>query len=243
MNNPVVQINHIDTISWNNADQCRYKLNNTADIWSIKINSHVPFIDDLWPLLNTEEHSRANRYYHEKDKHRFIISRGYLKILLGKYLDQAPEKVMFEIGENKKPFIKNNTSGLYYNVSHSGNCILIAIALSEIGVDVEHVDTGFPYIDVLPLTFSSPEINYVQRSDSPVNFFYRLWTRKEALLKATAKGIDDNLPLIPCLDGFHQIESNVIGSGKNWSVSSFKIDEHHTASVASQSNPCLFWSN
>jgi len=59
------------------------------------------------------------------------------------------------------------------------------------------------------------------------------WTRKEALTKATAKGLDDNLKDIPCLDGPHSVSTAIVPEVEtSWRVNSFEVDEDHVGSVA-----------
>jgi 4'-phosphopantetheinyl transferase len=233
MSNPVVQINHLDDITWQNKDQCNFTINNSADVWRIRISAHVPLISKLWLLLNADEQERANRYYREQDKQRFIVSRAGLRVLLGKYTNQPPQEMEFEIGDNKKPRIKNSgLINLHYNISHSGNYVLVAVADSEVGIDVEKPDPNLHYREIMDISFSPDEINYVETLPPQLESFYTLWTRKEALLKATAKGIDDGLKFIPAVNGTHTINSDTIGSEKSWIVSSFKVDPDHIGCLA-----------
>ena len=113
-----------------------------------------------------------------------------LRKLLAGYSNLAPDEIKFAEGLNKKPFAENaNLSDLHFNISHSADIILIAISNSEIGVDVEKVDNSFSYEEILPHNFSDEEIDFIKNPED----FYLLWTRKESLLKATAKGLDDDL--------------------------------------------------
>lgn len=240
MENPTVHIQQLENIEWLDGSGCGYTLSNSNDVWRICISSTIPHINDFWALLSADEQERAQRYYREKDKQRFIVSRGALRILLGKYLDIAPGQIIFEIGENKKPHVKGGT-GLHYNVSHSGDRVLIAVSYAEVGIDVEKPDFNLHYNDIMQISYSEAEIKYVDQSANPVQSFYTLWTRKEAILKATAKGIDDGLKFIPGIEGSHTVAADVIGSTKSWIVSSFKIDHQHIASIASAYPKNSFW--
>jgi 4'-phosphopantetheinyl transferase len=240
MSNPIVHINHIENINWLDGMECGYAVDNSSDIWRISINSNIQYIGVLGDLLNADEHERAKRYYREKDKQRFIISRAALRILLGRYLNTDAKLIAFEIGENNKPHVKGGFS-LHYNVSHSGDQILIAVSDLEVGVDVEQPDLEIHYQDIINISYSKPESDLVNGSAEPLQAFYLLWTRKEALLKATAKGIDDGLKFIPSIDGTHLTMYNTIGSDKNWRVQSFKVDGNHTGAIASQSSKNSFW--
>jgi 4'-phosphopantetheinyl transferase len=180
--------------------------------------------------LKSDELDRANRYYHKRDLRRFITSRGALRIILGKYLKKNPADIEFATTVTKKPFLKEPLNNLYFNISHSENYILIAIADSEIGIDVEKVDSLFDWPDILHTRFSKDEILWVKQSKSPKDSFYLLWTRKEALAKATGKGLQDNLLIFPSLDGTHQL--NQFEFANSWEIRSFEIDQHTKGGIA-----------
>jgi len=190
-------------------------------------------VDSFKSILTGDEIGRANRFYLQKDRNRFITSRAALRTILGKYLNLAPEAVEFESGLNKKPFIKNgNQNNLQYNLSHSGDAILLAVADSPIGADVEFINNDFGYSEVLTDNFSSAEVNYITETDS-IHRFFKLWTRKEAVTKATAQGLDCDLRLLPGLEGTTVVAGGIIASNEDWVINSFNLNMQYIASVAS----------
>ena len=194
-------------------------------------------VDSFKSILTGDEIGRANRFYLQKDRNRFITSRAALRTILGKYLNLAPEAVEFESGLNKKPFIKNgNQNNLQYNLSHSGDAILLAVADSPIGADVEFINNDFGYSEVLTDNFSSAEVNYITETDS-IHRFFKLWTRKEAVTKATAQGLDCDLRLLPGLEGTSVVAGGIIASNEDWVINSFNLNMQYIASVAS--NPLI----
>jgi 4'-phosphopantetheinyl transferase len=239
MANALVSIKALQNMRWCKHTDCGFEVSHACDIWRISITAKLPEMNQLTLLLTKDELERANRYYREYDRQRFIISRGYLRILLGRYLYKAPQGLIFEIGENKKPFLSG--SELQYNISHSGDCILIGISDLAIGVDVEKPDPKMHFDEIMELSLSQPEISFVKCSFSKIEAFYELWTRKEAVLKATAKGIDDDLRYIPGLAGEHYILPAIIGSEKTWFVHSFNVNHDHIGSVACLNEKCNFW--
>lgn len=241
MPSATIHCSTIEHLNWQTAELCNFVIHDGVDVWRIAISEKLDRLDEMRALLLPDEHARAEHYSQEKDRNRFIISRGYLRILLGKYLNLAPQSIRFDIGNNKKPNVKNTGNiNLRYNVSHSGNYILIAVADTEVGVDVEHM-APHHYDEIMEIALNQAEMNYVKSSTNPIASFYTLWTRKEALLKATAKGIDDNLKNIPSLNGEHIIDVNIIGSLNSFFVKSFKIDENYTACISSIVKKITFW--
>ena len=114
-------------------------------------------------------------------------------MLLGEYLGTAPEALRFGYAANGKPYLKNPTSGVSFNVAHCDSLALIAIAekQEEIGVDVEKV-RWMPDFDALVSRFFSrreAEVFVTLEAETKPAAFFNLWTRKEALLKATGEGI------------------------------------------------------
>jgi 4'-phosphopantetheinyl transferase len=236
-----VHIKFQDDINWQKGGDCDYTLKEgQVDVWRIRISSNLVYIDDFFKVLLPDEIIRANRYVQKKDKLRFVVSRGALRCLLSKYTNQPATAIKFVISANKKPYI--HQQNLKYNVSHSGDWVLIAISNTEVGIDTEEIDLSFSYKEILADNFSKDEINYIAHQDS-VNSFFLLWTRKEALTKATAIGLDDNLKLIPSLNGDHELAGDVLASNDNWKLNSFKPDENNMASLATEitAGHVMYW--
>src|ERR1035438_1512738 len=230
---PSIYCNCIEDILWHKVYGDVFGLTSAADIWRTQISDNLPLINRFDHILSEGEKARASRYHQEKDKQRFIISRIVLRFLLAKYSNNDPEKIEFATGSNKKPFVQNASAvDLYYNISHSGDVILIAVSDSDIGIDVERIDVDFSYSEILRQNFNTEEIGFINRGKQPAENFFLLWTRKEALLKATSKGIDSDLPFIPSLDGKHDIDQKIMGSGKDFCVSSFKVTGNYMGSIA-----------
>ncbi len=202
-----------------------------VDIWKISVQDY-----NLLPenILSKDELLKAARFLHSKDRASFVCRRAALRILLSRYTDIPPSGIEFIAGKNKKPELKSELNKIWFNVSHSGELILIAISDTEIGVDIERIETSFNYSDILRHSFSEQEINQIEQAADSRDFFFRLWTRKEALTKASSRGLDDELSNIPCLDGWHSINEELIGLNGNWQLNSFDIDHKYTGSIAFQ---------
>lgn len=201
-------------------------------VYRFFIPSFLSKIPTCFQLLSDAEKERANKYIHQKDSQRFIIARGMLKILAGHFLSLPPAMVDIRIGNNKKPFINSNLSlQLDYNISHSGNWIVMAFGIGSIGVDIEHIHTSFNFEPLLPACFSKEEQNYILTNSNSRELFYRLWTRKESFVKASSRGLDDSLPQLICLDGEWELLTK-FSMGQSWKVLSFSLDYEHIASLS-----------
>lgn len=204
-----------------------------------QIRIHKIFIPDnsdevvsCFELLDADEKKRANNYLQTKDSQRFIIARGMLKRIAGEYLGVPATEVKIKVGPNKKPFIFSNANlALDYNISHSGNWIVMAFGKGSLGIDVEQIQTSFNYESLLPACFSMKEQDFILNNPMSRELFYRLWTRKESFVKATSKGLDDTLPLLICLDGQWELQDQ-FSNGQDWETWSFPLDQEHVVSVS-----------
>jgi 4'-phosphopantetheinyl transferase len=188
---------------------------------------HVP---RLWELLAGAEQRRARRYHAAADYHRFVVGRAALRLLLGACLGLPPTALHFAPGPNHKPLLATAPE-LHYNVSHSGNWVLITIAAVAVGVDVEKINASFPFEEILECSFSAPERAFIEQHPARAAAFYRLWTRKEAFVKATAQGIDADFARVPALDGRHQWLATHPNPVADWTVSSFAAAPGYVAAV------------
>ncbi len=152
-------------------------------------------------LLDIEEVARANRFHFDKDRNHFVVARGFLRLLLGRYLQAEPKQLKFSYGEWGKPSLAGEfrDSRLRFNMSHSHGVALYAVTEGrEIGVDVEHERADFAGDDIARRFFSPFEVGVLCElpDEDRVAGFFRCWTRKEAYIKATGRGLSQPL------DGF-----------------------------------------
>lgn len=198
-------------------------------IFRVPVAENRSFAPQATALLTANERLRAQRYHRAQDHDRFLLGRAALRLILGAYIGQPPAGLHFEPGPNKKPWLRE-APDLHYNVTHAGNWILLAVAPTEVGIDVERLDSAFTFQEVLDHSCSLTERSFINRSPVPYCAFYQLWTRKEALVKATAQGIDAEFSQVPALDGRHSVADT--GAEPEWLVSSFEVAADYVAAVA-----------
>jgi 4'-phosphopantetheinyl transferase len=150
-------------------------------------------------LLNLEESAQQKKFYFEKDRSQYLITRAMVRSVLSLYLkNTSPEQLKFEKNYFGKPYLKNDMLDipLCFNISHTDKLIVIAVTLDqEVGVDVEYLDRGGDVLNIASSFFSPPEIE--QLFNLPIaeqhNRFFDLWTLKEAYIKACGMGL--SIPL------------------------------------------------
>jgi 4'-phosphopantetheinyl transferase len=163
-------------------------------VWRLTIESLAGQVPQLAKLLSNNERSRANAFVHAKDRERFIISHGILRVLLGGYLEVAPGELQFSQGPYKKPCLDGHyaKNSLQFNLSHSQEYTLLAFTRQrQIGVDIEYMHP-MPDMEQIAANTFSPHENRDLKNLSPqekLAAFYTCWTRKEAFVKALGKGL------------------------------------------------------
>jgi 4'-phosphopantetheinyl transferase len=222
----------INNIVWEAAELCDFKISDQVDIWRINISLNLQHVGVLLEVLNPEEVKRSDKYFSKADRNKYIIRHGALRYILAQYLKQPAANIAFKITENGKPVIDHpGGPQINFNLSDSADWVLIAIAKPAVGIDVELMKPNFSYDDILHLNFSEQEIQFIKQQDSLKRFFL-LWTRKEAILKATGIGLTDHLLLIPSLDGPETVEGGLLSTQNNWRLSSFEMRNDYVATVA-----------
>jgi len=159
-------------------------------IWSTFFPDHEKDISFLASILSKDEHERASSFKQASDQKHFLITRGILRCLLGRYLGEEPQTVKIMYGLWGKPYLPEKKF-LCFNVSHSRDYALYALARGyEVGIDLEYIDLALPLEEMVSSIFSHTELNYWQglSSDKKVDFFFKFWVGKEAILKAMGKG-------------------------------------------------------
>ena len=200
-------------------------------VYSIYLPNFINLKPDLTKFLSSIELNKAERFHKELDRNQYIICRSILKIVLASYTKLDAKNISLDYHFNKKPYLASHP-GLFFNISHSGDFAVIAISRNNVGIDIECISEDLNFANLLPDIFEENEILNIQNAVNKKQAFYTLWTRKEAFVKALGKGIDDDFKYIPCLDGQHHLDSNLVKTTKNWQVLSFELSEHYLGAIA-----------
>lgn len=222
-----------DVVSWHKGYPAAFNEPGIVEIWRLYFPSCIDRISELYEILHPEEKRKSSLFFHKSDRQKFIIGKAMLRMILGGYLNINPGMLTFSAGMYMKPVLKvGNDIPFHFNISHSGDYILIAVSDSPIGVDIEHYQTGLNIHEVMEIAFSEKEIDFIKEQVIPQKAFFQLWTRKEALIKATSRGLNNDIRYIPCLNGKHHISPSLINNGQDWHVSNFHVDTEHIGSIA-----------
>jgi 4'-phosphopantetheinyl transferase len=212
-----------------------------AHVWRLSLASQQNVVQRMEQLLDDAERARADRFRFEKDRRQYTLTRGMLRTLLGRYLQQDPTRLKISYSPRGKPFVKEseNPSGVRFSVSHAGDLALLAFSRErEIGVDIESRQRLADWQSIAELIFSEREKQELNSLTETLRIvaFYNGWTRKEAYLKATGEGLVDALsgievaisPLAPA--GLHAIHGDRELASK-WSLCALEPAEAYAAAL------------
>lgn len=152
--------------------------------------------ESLSQVLSPAECSQASRYRFEVDRLRFVMARGLLRMLLARYTARLPAAIEFSYNDFGKPRMHPpGEPELHFNVSHSGNLALFAVARVPVGVDVEQIRPDFATEEIAERFFAAEEVAALRGlpKDLQPRAFFHCWTRKEAYIKACGQGL--SMPL------------------------------------------------
>jgi 4'-phosphopantetheinyl transferase len=170
---------------------------NEVHVWRASLDESPTQIDSLLHTLAADEQSRADRFYFQRDRERFIVAHGILRTIIGLYLNRAPNSLSFCYGTHGKPALAEESGGdaIRFNMSHSHGMALYAVARGrEVGIDVESIRI-LEVEQIAERFFSRREIATLGALPTDLrNYaFFLCWTRKEAYIKARGEGL--SLPL------------------------------------------------
>lgn len=219
-------------------------------IWRVWLDVPESLGAKLKLFLSDDEVQRADRFYFDRHRARFIAGRGILRHLLADYLKDDPAALRFTYGRHGKPEIAGEADAapLRFNIAHSNQWALLAVTRGRlIGVDVEFMR---PLSDAGGLAlryFSANEYAgwLALPDDEKRTGFFRLWARKEAFLKAIGSG------LAYPLDSFDvsvapQEPARLISiagdadRARSWTMRDLNLAVNYSAAIAVDGTGCQF---
>lgn len=190
-------------------------------------------------MLTDDERARADAMQSPTARRSFVASQSALRTLLSAYTGTSAPDLTFSRGAHGKPMLASAAAPLEFNVSHSGEWGVIALARVPVGVDVEQVRPGraTPALEQRFLTGSERALLGRKAEADGDAAFFLVWCRKEAYLKATGFGlaapfsrIDSSAARLPELDG----SGAQLEGATPWHVAEFFVDEQHAGAVVAR---------
>jgi 4'-phosphopantetheinyl transferase len=200
-------------------------------------------------MLNAEETARADRFHFAADRDSFIGAHALARAMLSDATGLGTEVWQFQSGAFGKPAIAGEQAktGLQFSISHTRGCAACTIACHDVGVDVEtagrDADLG------VARRFFAPEECALLCDQSETRrpaLFFRIWTLKEAFIKATGEGLHRPLEsfsfaFAPLRIRFHPQRPSD-DEPDHWQFAQFDAAPHFPVAVAVRRPPqCALW--
>ena len=222
---------------------------NQVDVWRIKLDLSPVAVKQLESTFSVDESQRAGRFRFPIDRKRYIVAHGCLRDILARYLQCKPKELSFSINKYGKPVIDGQKRE--FNLSHSGNYVLIAVAQEhKVGIDVEKIRSNMEIENMASRFFSPIEASELMALPPEQRdlAFFNCWTRKEAYIKAQGLGL--SLPLDSFDVSLSPGEPAILRATRpdaeeasRWTLFSLDVDPRYAATLAveGQDKNLRFW--
>ena len=159
-------------------------------LYALRYALDVELSDASLSALSSAERKRASGFARLQDRVRFVETRFALRTLLGERLGCAPQDVPITFGAHEKPELAAPRR-FHFNLAHSHERGLIAIAEVPVGVDVEWINLATVWPPLAERVLHPEERAVLESLANPADAargFFTHWARKEAVLKALGTG-------------------------------------------------------
>jgi 4'-phosphopantetheinyl transferase len=149
-------------------------------------------------LMTPEERARGDRFYFERDRARYRVTRALVRSVLSRYASIAPQDWRFDASTYGQPLIVNpepEAQSLSFNLTHTSDLVVLAVTRQRaVGVDTENITRG-ALLDVADRFFAPSECEqlWALPAEHHTTRFFELWTLKESYIKARGMGL--SIPL------------------------------------------------
>ncbi len=193
----------VEIIRWfcSNARAVKRTIMTCIDIWTVDLRKAANACNKVLDKCDTVERARAARIYDETRRARFICSHAALRQILTQYLKVSVDEVVLSRDSRGKPYIngREDKKPLFFNLSHAGVYAMCALSRDdEVGVDVERV-RPLGSLECMSRRVCSDNEREMMNNmplEDRLEWFFRVWTHKEAVAKCVGDGLSMGLKRI-----------------------------------------------
>lgn len=180
-------------------------------------------------LLDAEEQARAARFHFPVDRCQYIAAHCLVRTLLSSFTGVPPETLRFRRDiRGGRPELDGDT-GWRFSLSHTRSLVACAVSKADaVGIDVESLDRSAAGLEIAQSCFTPAEVALVQQLGQ--EGFLRLWTLKEAFVKATGDGL--SRPLDSFSFSLDPIRVDDGEGGNAWRFAQFSPCDGHLLALA-----------
>lgn len=212
-------------------------------VWQADLKTLSVYPKEISKTLSPYELDRASKFRFIKDQELFILRHYQLRLILSKYCNCKPHQLVFRYNSYKKPFISiPEFKQIKFNMTYSSDLMLVGLCKQkDIGIDIEKVHEIHDLENIAVENFSRQELEFLKSKLNKTNTFFKIWTSKEAFIKAIGKGIYYPLKSF-CIDFNssgnyeHPINFKHPLESKLWRTAELNTSDGYIASIAIKSD-------
>lgn len=218
------------------------------DLWLEDLSLSDAEYVHYWQLLDPNEQAKALRFFQKQHRDYYVCSHGKLRTILASYTNTPPERLCFALEAFGKPYLvlDGKASDLHFNLSHSNNKMLLAVAYQPIGVDIEAWNDRVDCMLIANTCFADSERLFWE--SLPENekdaVFYCFWTRKESFVKAVGAGITlgvaEVISTVKGETGLLAIPA-IYGGANDWQLVDLQLGQGFSAALTVKKNNDWRW--
>ena len=189
--------------------------------------------------LSRQERERADAYVHRSDRERFVLGRAVLRWALSEQLgSRRPADWSIRETKGGKPTLESFGQAIGFSISHTDGLVGVLLSSNRsCGVDIESLSRRVDVQKLAQRSCSLIEREWLNRQDlsDQTTAFLKLWTLKEAYLKATGLGISVPLNQLSFgfSDGIHLVDlRDQLKRFDHWRFSQWEQEDQHLVAVA-----------
>lgn len=189
--------------------------------------------DSLLEYVDKDRRDRINNLYFPMDKKRSLIGGLLIRAMLIEHFSIDESQLSFNKNFYGKPYL-NGHAHIYYNLSHAGDYVCCSVSDTEVGIDVERVDTSMK-LDDFELFFSKEEWGQVQdQHQDGHDTFFSLWTLKESYVKKIGVGLSKDFTSfsLNLKDQIKLVDQEKDGSEEQFTLRT--IDQNYKLAICSE---------
>lgn len=208
---------------------------NNALIFTAYLPSMNQDLKKLWTPLSDQEKTQAEKFINKPLRDRYVMSHGLLRYLLSLYISSEPHEIQYSVNQFGKPFLKEKSSRVQFNMSHSKDYAAYIIGLDyQIGIDIEWKDKTINFEEISDLVLSPAETNNFKTLEPKKKFhtFYDIWTKKEAIVKAIGEGLSYPIKTIEIMNSADNAKGCYTVNGNTFHCSELQNLDGYAGAIA-----------
>ena len=223
-------------------DERREHLDRNVVVWMAQVSTSQDALPSLESCLDAQDRERAGRFHFPEDRARHVLGRALVRKILGHYLSQSPEKIDLACTDRGRPYFPGDET-MRFSITHARDLVAVALtARARVGIDIEYMERKLHLKELAERILSAEDFREFEAlpEEEKVAAFFRVWTRKEAYLKATGEGITDALKKISVSLRAEEIgtiaDAREKDGARNWRMHSLSLPANYMGCVACEAD-------